>query len=387
MRLLFTLLALAILLLSGCGEQGTAGEEDVSREQDSGDAASLDFPEIDYWLMITDSIGIELGDSNYVFGTIVSAQVMPDGNIAVADMMKARINIYTPEGQYVTSVGRSGSGPGEYQMLASMSVTDQGGFIVPDAMGGKVNFYDSELNFTREISGFFPSPPVMVISAGDDFVGQMPAWNEDEDQMMTGMALARWSETAEEDVLYQENLVPFDMNDMNTMAETAIIFAVDRDEDVFLTHYDTENYLVTCLDRDGNELWTIEEDYPRARKSQEDIDIEREFVRSRMLAGGAPPAMAESYEPDEYKSMIANLSVDSMNRLWVMSGLYDGSVFRVYDGDTGEFLFTAALRTDEYHENVAPFITKHGIVAFDAVSDEWHRVYTIAPEDPSLFAE
>ncbi len=150
---------------------------------------------------------------------------------------------------------------------------------------------------------------------------------------------------------------------------------------------DWKNRKFGYIDKEGNELWTIEEDFPRVEKSQEDIDIERELVRSRMLAGGAPPAMAESYEPDEYKSMIASLSVDSMNRLWVMSGLYDGGVFRVYDGDTGEFLFTAALRTDEYHENVTPFITKHGIVAFDAVSDEWHRVYTIEPEDPSLFTE
>ncbi len=95
--------------------------------------------------------------------------------------------------------------------------------------------------------------------------------------------------------------------------------------------------------------------------------------------------MAESYEPDPYRSMIGMLCIDSLNRLWVMSGLYDGAVFRVYDTDTGDYLFTSALRTDEFHEDVMPVIGKYGILGFDPTTEEWPRVYMIAPEDASLF--
>ena len=34
---------------------------------------------IGYELVIADTIGIEMGDSNYVFGTIIDAAYLPDG--------------------------------------------------------------------------------------------------------------------------------------------------------------------------------------------------------------------------------------------------------------------------------------------------------------------
>ncbi|HRW78924.1 MAG TPA: hypothetical protein P5207_09680, partial [Candidatus Sabulitectum sp.] len=55
-------------------------------------------------------------------------------------------------------------------------------------------------------------------------------------------------------------------------------------------------------------------------------------------------------------------------------------VYRVYDGDTGEFLFTAALRADEAHENVMPAISPYGVLGFDPITEEWSRVYMIEPE-------
>ena len=373
--------SLAVLLAAaaGCGGEGPVdgGQTDTG---ENGEPTSLEMPEIDHWLVMTDSIGVELGDTNLVFGTVVAAQYLPNGNIAIADMGKTAVKVYSPSGEYIASVGGKGQGPGEYLMIAGFAVTADNGFIVPDALGGKINFYDAEYGFTHEMGGFFPSPPVGVAAVEGGFVGLKPAWEQEGEEMFTGMAVSLWTDSAEADVTYRENLIPFDMNNMGDMAKTSIIFAVDRDEDVFLAQYDTEQYLVTCYDRTGQELFTIEEDFPRIRKSQEDIEIEREIVRNRMTAGGAPPAMADSYEPDEYRSMIAMLSVDSRNRLWVMGGLYDGAVYRVYDCDTGEFLFTAALRADEAHENVMPAISPYGVLGFDPITEEWSRVYMIEPE-------
>ncbi len=372
-------LALLMVVAQGCG-----GEAPVDGGQtetgENGEPTSLEMPEIDHWLAIVDSIGVELGDSNLVFGTIVGAEYLPNGNIAIADMGRTVVNVYSPAGEFISSVGGKGQGPGEYLMLASFAVTPDNGFVIPDAMGGKINFYDSEYGFTHEMTGFFPSPPVGIAVVDGGFVGLKPAWEQNDDEMLTGMAVSLWTDSAAADLTYRANLIPFDMNDMGGMAKTTIIFAVDRDEDVFLAQYDTDKYLVTCYSRAGEELFTIEEEFPMVLKSQEDIEIERDVVRNRMIAGGAPPAMAESYEPDIHRSMIASLSVDSQNRLWVMGGLYEGAVFRVYDCDTGEFLFTAALRADEAHENVMPVITPSGILGFDPVTEEWSRVYMIEPE-------
>jgi len=376
--------ATVLLIAVGCGAEAPVDDGEQG-EDTGGEPTSLEMPQVDKWLVILDSLGVELGDSNLVFGTIVAAEFLPNGNIAVGDMARTIVNVYSPEGEYLASVGQKGQGPGEYLMLSSFTVTPDNGFIIPDAMGGKINFYDSDYNFTHEMGGFFPAPPVGIAPVQGGFVGLKPAFEQNENEMLTGMAVSLWTDSAEADVVYRENLIPFDMNNMGAMAKTTIMFAVDADEDVFLAQYDTENYLVTAYNPDGEELWTIEEEFPMVRKSEEDIQIEREIVRNRMAAGGAPPAMAESYEPDEYRSMIASLAVDNHNRLWVMGGLYEGSVFRVYDADTAEFLFTAALRTDEAHENVMPLITPYGILAFDPTSEEWPRVYVVGAEDPALF--
>lgn len=369
------------LALSGCGGETPATDQ----EGTEGEPTSLEMPGIDQWLVIEDSIGVELGDSNLVFGTIVAAEFLPNGNIAVGDMSKTIVSVYSPEGEYLASVGQKGQGPGEYLMLSSFTATPGNGFIIPDAMGGKINFYDADYSFTHEMSGFFPAPPVGIAPVEGGFVGLKPAFEQNDNEMLTGMAVSLWTDSAEADIVYRENLIPFDMNNIGDMAHTMILFTVDADENVFLAQYDTENYLVTACSPDGQELWTIEEEFPMVRKPQEDIDIEREVVRNRMAAGGAPPAMANSYEPDTYRSMIDALAIDSHNRLWVASGLYEKSVFRVYDAATSEYLFTAALRTDEAHENVMTLITPNGILGFDPTSEEWPRVYIISAEDPALF--
>lgn len=379
------LLIIGVLLLAaGCGDEAPAGDGQQGGET-GGEPTSLEMPQVDKWLVIQDSLGVELGDSNLVFGTIVAAQFLPNGNIAIGDMGKTAVSVYSPEGEFLASVGQKGQGPGEYLLLSSFAVTPDNGFIVPDAMGGKINFYDSGYGFTHELSGFFPSPPVGIAPVPGGFVGLKPAFEQNEDEMLTGMSVCLWTDSAEADVVYRENLIPFDMNDMGAMAKTAIMFTVDGDGNVILAQYDVENYRITSFTPEGQEIWTIEEDFPMVRKPQEDIEIEREIVRNRMTAGGAPPAMADSYEPDPYRSMVASLSMDNHNRLWVMSGLYEGAVFRVYDAASAEYLFTAALRTGEEGENIMPVISPYGILAFDPTSDDWPRVYIVGSEDPSLF--
>jgi len=377
--------AAVMVIFFGCGGENAPADDQQGQQSGEDYPTSLEMPDIDQWLVIQDSIGVELGDSNLVFGAVAAVRSLPNGNIAIADIAKTVIKVYTPQGEYIASVGQQGQGPGEYLMLSGFDVTPDGGFIVPDAMGGKINFYDSDFNFTHSMDGFFPAPPVMISAVDGGFVGMKPAFEQTEDEMRTGMGVSLWTSSAEADYVYVENLIPFDMNDMGAMAKTAVMFATDSQDNVFLAQYDTEHYVINAVTREGEALWTIEEEYPMVRKSAEDIEIEREIVRSRMTAGGAPPAMAESYEPDIYRSMIGMLFVDNNDRLWVLGGLYDGAVFRVYDSQSGEFLFTAALRADESKKQVVPYITRYGIVAFAADSDEWPRVYLVAPEDPSLF--
>ena len=387
MKALLSIVAISsLLILMACGNSGETVNISAEAQQTSGeDVTGLEMPEIDYWLVVTDSIGVEMGDSNLVFGQITSALFLPDGNIAIADMMKVKISIFSPEGEYLASVGRKGSGPGEYLMLSSFEVTNDGGFIVPDAMGGKLNFYDSEYNFTDQMTGFFPTPPIMVSSVEAGFVGLKPEFEQTETEMQIGMGLYLWTDSATHDVEYARNMILFDINDLGATVKTMVFFDTDRNGNVVTAPYSTEEYVVTSLSPDGEQIWQITEEFPRVRKTEEEIAEERELIRLAMLANDAPAEMADNFQIEVYKVLIGALEIDNMNRVWARSELYDTAVYRVYDSSTGEFLFTAALRADEAHKDVQPQINNYGIMGFEAEGDDWPRVYIIQPEDPTLF--
>lgn len=384
-RLLSILSIVFLLALLACGDSAEPSETTHQTSDTGTTGQGMAMPEIDHWLVITDSIGVELGDSNLVFGQVVSTQFLPDGNMAVADVMKTKISIFSPEGEYLATVGRKGSGPGEYLMLTTFAVTDDGGLIIPDAMGGKLNFYDSEYNFTDAMTGFFPTPPIMISPVEGGFVGLKPEFEQTEDEMQIGMGLYLWTDSSSHDVEYVRNMILFDMDDLGAAVKTMLFFDTDQNDNVLNAPYSTEEYVITSFSLDGEQVWQVVEDYPRVKKSDEEIAEERELLRSSLLASGTPTQMADSFQLEEYKVFIGGLEIDNKNRLWVLSGLYDTPVYRVYNCDTGEFLFTAALRADETHEDLTLSINSHGIMGFEINSDDWSRVYIISPEDQTLF--
>jgi len=116
----------AALILLGCG--GGSAPQEVEWARDARHES----------LAVTDSIGIETGDSNFVFGQIAGAAYAPDGRIAVLDMKQKAVLFYSPDGSFLMRVGRQGSGPGEFLMPSSISFYRDGSMVVGDAMAQKL---------------------------------------------------------------------------------------------------------------------------------------------------------------------------------------------------------------------------------------------------------
>ena len=64
-------------------------------------------------IAITDTIGVDLGDSNYVFGTLMQVGYSPNGDILALDLQRGFINVYSRDGVHKGTIGRHGPGPGE----------------------------------------------------------------------------------------------------------------------------------------------------------------------------------------------------------------------------------------------------------------------------------
>jgi hypothetical protein len=392
-KILFVIFSALIFALS-CGEQPATDESTGGDNEGNAvaEAAEYVLPEADVYITLSDSIGVEMGDSNYVFGQILGADVTPEGKIAVLDMQKSCISIFSPAGEFIQRIGRQGSGPGEFQLASGMSffpgsegivvseitVADslEPGVVVSDAMGGKLIYFDTDMEYMMDAQGFFPSPPTPLTAVNNGaIVGMKPEFLQNEEGMFMGFTVARWEMgEAEPSVIYFESMSPFDPSDLSSLQNDIAVFGATPEGIVLISPMSTDMFEFTVWSPEGEELFTVtDEDFERVLKTQEEIDIETEAVNNRMVQGGMPESMA-NWEPDPYRTSIAGLWVDELDRMWVTKGTTLTPSYNVYDME-GNLLFTAALDAGSRAQTWAIVIKENRFLAFDADPEFFPQVF------------
>jgi len=140
-------------VLSACGGDTTAtGGEWAGSMTDSAGVTIVNNPTTPTWS--TDEawtphevllIGEAAGDADYQFGQIAGLGVTSDGSIFVLDQQAQRVQVYNSEGIYERSVGRPGSGPGEFGPAANALLVGRGDtVIVPDLANQRINIIPSD---------------------------------------------------------------------------------------------------------------------------------------------------------------------------------------------------------------------------------------------------
>jgi len=392
MKRILVLMFSVLVLTLACGEQPT---EDIAVDDGSDEAAAIEeyvLPEADEYLTLSDSIGIELGDSNYVFGQIAGADISLKGEVAILDMQRCCISIFSPSGEFVQRIGRQGSGPGEFLLpvgmtffsaeegmaVSEVTVTDslEPGAAVSDAMGGKLVYFNSEMEYMMDVQGFYPSPPGAVTGVDNGaIVGMKPVFLQNEEGMFMGFTISRWEMgEAEASVVYFESMSPFDPSDLSSMQDDIPIFGATSEGIVFTAQLSTEVYEFTVWNPEGEELFTVtDENFERVLKTQEEIDIEAEMVNSRMIQQGMPESMA-NWQPDPYRSAIGGLWVDGLDRIWVTKATTPTPSYDVYDME-GSLLFTAALDAGSRASTWQTVIKGDRFLAFDADPEFYPQVF------------
>lgn len=152
--------ALLTALLAGCtgADAGTSG----TTIDASGDTIVARTPaavgETPVPLVREIVIGDPDGGAQYGFSTISDIAVGSAGQIYVWDQTEKSLRLYDAQGKFVRQIGRSGSGPGEYDRINGIAVRADGKLAVWDAGNGRMNLYapngDYETAWTLG-SGFF----------------------------------------------------------------------------------------------------------------------------------------------------------------------------------------------------------------------------------------
>lgn len=379
MRLLMCACIFPLIMLSGCGD-GTPAEEPA-------DTTSIDT----IFVAPSDTIGILMGDSNYVFGTIGDVLYTADGNIAVLDEAACCVKIFDPSGEFLVQVGREGSGPGEMLYPGGMVLLSDGSFGILDQAGGGFSRFNADGSFdSLQIDFQGQGVPQWAWGVDDGaFVGASTVTSMQDDALMLSFNVGRWEDSPDPTVVYFENSFPFNPADMASILNNTIFsvaFAAERDGVVYVAPVSSSEYHIDIYDSDGTLLSSISRDFPRVEKSPEVIADETAMISAILRERGVPDHMID-YTPDPFHWMIPPQSIgaDGMGRIWVQNGTADDPVMDVYSRD-GELL--AVVRIEGVmNPDILDFVNfkvnPQGLLAYSLQDSDFPRVYVIPmPEIP-----
>ncbi|MCK5131209.1 MAG: 6-bladed beta-propeller [Candidatus Sabulitectum sp.] len=334
--ILFLLFITLIILISGC--QGSESESIRTNEGPESIIAGLTLTRVD-------SIGIELGDSNYVFGSILDADFLPDGRIVLLDVLKDKVSIFSPNGDFLTSFGREGSGPGEFMEPASITVLSDGGICVADFMRQKLIYFDADFCYEREISGFLIQSPSSIESGSDgSVVGFQTHYFTEDDNFMIGSRLAKWTDSSTPELEYASRYNPH--NGRGPVTIPYFFCATGSHGSVYCAESSEDQYTIMKFNAEGDSLFTIQESYTPMYRTEEEIACAHfgYILDTPGFDSDDRRAIRAGWEINPIRNAIRSIHIDGDERLWVATGrgespspqfeIYDSSGNHIYSYST-----------------------------------------------------
>jgi hypothetical protein len=330
---------------------------------------------------VLDSIGIETGDSCYVLGSIVDAEVSPSGSILLLDQSACCIREFSSEGIYLANLSRHGNGPGEFLFPQEMALHPDGRIIVKDMLKHSLIIIDSNGENLSELVGWPLSPPSAIVSVDTSYIAGCGI-----DYDMQGMDLALifkpslfslesidrelefFSDTLVVENAFAAPLTPTGMLGYSIMASDT------RNGRVYYTNMSTDQHEIRCWDSQGDLLFSFSLGIPPAAKSSQELQEEIEYARIQFAAVGSS-TLPENFEPDPFHTFIVSLGVDNNGHLWIQRGTEEKPVFDIIDND-GVHIGTAEFPRNGRHWKFS--ITPYGTLAWNLDPESGvQRVYTL----------
>jgi hypothetical protein len=360
--------AALVLVLSGCGgsEQSQANSGGVSNSSGM--------------LQIKKEIGIELGDTNFVFGVIQDIDFNSSGNVAVLDMQKKTVRLFSIEGEFLGEFGGEGEGPGEFLNPSGLACLNDGRIAVTDPFSREIELFDENLLYSETISDFSARAPFIITSAAGGFAGEEGGFNRDEGILSTSLTL-RLPANDSSLVLY-ETTVTFTPEDMASRMMLPSAGLVADSSNLYYAPPLSEAYSVKVFPLDGTEPYALSyPDYSPKEKTSEEIDADILAYETRMQAmassGHGRRFAGTDYEPPREYYSTGAIGVDSMGNIWVQRGWEANPVFDLFSPGSTEPSETIIVDPELDLSGFTFVITPHGIAAFDPDPVDYPRVFIL----------
>jgi hypothetical protein len=150
-----SLLFISLHVLAGCRAEapGTSSSEaGVASDVRIIESTEARWPEGKGWRVSEQplvEIGAEQGDEAYALYRVTGARRLADGRIVVANMGTHQLLFFDASGQFLSSSGREGGGPGEFQALVGLWALNDGSLLAYDMRQRRVSVFQANGSFLR----------------------------------------------------------------------------------------------------------------------------------------------------------------------------------------------------------------------------------------------
>ncbi len=359
----------SFVVLSGCSDQAEPPG------QISSESTELEV------LVVSDTIGVELGDSLYMFGAIETITYDANGNIAVLDMVNSNLRIFSPDGEHLRTIGRRGNAPGEFQRPMGMVLLGNNILAVMDPRGEGLTGIDSTYTQIGVLLDIHSNVHLGMSASGLSDIVALRVVESSPDDPGFPIVIGRYSMSADPDVVYWVKNYPMaSVEDLKVAMQDFfnLSWTADRNSgEVYIAPYENNRYLVYHFSVEGDLLNTIELDIQQVPRTEEEIADEAAYLRARLTALNGRD-MGIDLEPYPTRRSITGLGVASDGNLWVRRGTEDEALLDLWTPE-GELVKSYTLPGSSLSWNFT--FCSEGILAFDENPKDFQRVFLV--ESPS----
>ncbi len=331
---------------------------------------------------ITDSIGVEIGDSSFVFGSIADVEILHD-TILVLDGTYCNLRMFSRDGEYISTIGSRGEGPGELIHPINIFNWGDGTAGIMDPNNGGIHRF----SLTGEWLGLDLAVTQNIhvdpfIMPDGQFVCFKTRFDPNGDTMNGTALTGRFSLSEEPLVTYWEKTRLWDFNNMGNLTLDLFFynsFTADQESGrVYVSPFDEDNYTILCFNADGSATGTISGEHTPVAKTPEEIEREKDFIAFTLgFSEGVDNGFNYDCDPWPNHLPVTGLYIGPEGNLWARKGGTEVPTFDIWNNDL-ELVGTATI--PEISGDGSSFKMVFGeeyILAWDENPEDFQKIYIL----------
>ncbi|PIE53385.1 hypothetical protein CSA37_01635 [Candidatus Fermentibacteria bacterium] len=331
---------------------------------------------IEKTLVVVDSLGVEYGVENQVYGDIAAAMQINDTTIVILDKGYQELRIYDHNGSYLYTKNYNGNGPYEYQCAANLALRANGIGVFESIRPPKFIEMDMMLEPENAVTigeSRTLNEPWYVNS--ETIAGYIRYYTMVNDIPTMGIEICTWNAATGErlETIYErgQELLSLD-NGYGLFVDMEACVAASSNGRVYVAENKEANE-VTVYSLDGNAIDTLRIENEAGFRTPE--EVEQELIWRKLRDGDLG-----DWNPNNESLGVIDIQIqDSLGYVWICSGSYCQPYFTVYNMN-GDIEFTCVCEGLPSNELMGFGITDSGYLAYTISPVTYPRVYLLEME-------